>query len=130
MLEYFNTKKDELESLFGSKINDFVIDDMEYHLIFEDFKELKWSESFSSKKLNEKLPDEDCPLLLPELVREALGIVSLMKDGVNIDILYKFLNEYYKKFGDKYDPNKYSDYKHICRYELSYKGDDIDDIKK
>ena len=129
-VEYFNTKKDELESLFGSKINDFVIDDMEYHLIFEDFKELKWSESFSSKKLNEKLPGKDGPLLLPELVREALGIVSLMKDGVNIDILYKFLNEYYKKFGDKYDPNKYSDYKHICRYELSYKGDDIDDIKK
>ena len=113
---YFENKKDEIEKIFNHSITSCVIDDMEYHLPFSEVI-LKWSEGFNIKNFDSSIPASLDDVIFPEKIKEAIGIVSLFRDGVNIDILYNELKKYYDKYKLK-DPNVYSNYKHICRYEI------------
>lgn len=113
---YFEQNKEKIEKMFNHKINNCVIDDMEYHLPFSDLI-LKWSEGFGNKNIKPDIPHSLEDIALPIKVQEALGIVSLFRDGVNIDILYNELKKYYERYKLK-NPNEYSNYKHICRYEI------------
>ncbi len=113
---YFEQKKEEIEKIFNHKITSCVIDDMEYHLPFSEVI-LKWTEGFGNKNYDNKIPTSKEEIILPDKIREAVGIVSLFRDGVNIDVLYNELKKYYDKYKIK-NPNVYSNYKHICRYEI------------
>ncbi len=122
---YFNQEKDEIEKIFNHKITNCVIDDMEYHLPFSDVI-LRWSEGFGNKKFDSPIPNTLEDVKFPDKIKEAIGIVSLFRDGVNIDVLYNELKKYYDKYKLK-NPNVYSNYKHICRYEIdSYVEEDND----
>ena len=72
---------------------------------------------FGNKNIKPDIPHSLEDIALPIKVQEALGIVSLFRDGVNIDILYNELKKYYERYKLK-NPNEYSNYKHICRYEI------------
>ena len=123
---YFENEKDKIEKIFNHNITSCVIDDMEYHLPFSDVF-LKWSEGFNIKNFDSSIPASLEDVKFPEKIKEAIGIVSLFRDGVNIDILYNELKKYYEKYKLK-DPNAYSNYKHICRYEIdSYVEEEEDD---
>ena len=122
---YFDSEKEEIEKIFNHKIKSCIIDDMEYHLPFS-FEILKWSEGFNIKNYDNFIPSKKEEIKLPNKIKEALGLVSLFKDGINIDILYQKLSKYYLDYEIK-DANKYSNYKHICRYEIdSYSEGDED----
>ena len=98
---------------------------MEYHLPFSDVI-LRWSEGFGNKKFDSTIPNTLEDVKFPDKIKEAIGIVSLFRDGVNIDVLYNELKKYYDKYKLK-NPNVYSNYKHICRYEIdSYVEEDND----
>lgn len=128
--EYFNKKKEYLENAFSSRIESCVIDDMVYELVISG-EELCWSDGFSSKDYPRDYSDIN-NIKIPDKVLDAISLAYQYKKGVNLDIAYRGISEYFIKYADgkklsKLEPNKYSNYKHICRYEIdTFEGDEED----